>query len=32
MKNIIANDTSEQVAAATDSNSIFKWLDDLVED
>ena len=33
IKNKMANNTSEQVAAAcTDSNTKFKWSDDLVED
>ena len=33
MKSKMANDTSEHVAAAgTDSNTEFKWSDDLVED
>ena len=32
MKNIMANNKSEHVAAATNSNSIFKQSDDLVED
>lgn len=32
IKSIVANDTSEHVAADTGSNYKFKWLDHLVED
>lgn len=32
IKSIVANDTSEHVAADTGSNYKFKWLDYLVED